>query len=293
MPGARPIVDPPEFTPLPYGLWDSIQHPTAPSHWQNGVTWVDRCPQGSTTWDECIAVTGTGEIPEPPSKTPNVDQTFRGATPITIYAEFECSPVGIGNASTAATEALAQVESTRLEESFWTGMGSGGTEVFFPHLAADAEVSDPQGILLQSPATVCATGVDVVRGLGELERCLAECHAGQGVIHIPPEALPSFVAYNLAISENGTFLTPAGHILVVGSGYPGTSPTGAEPAAGTTWIYGTGSMFGYRGEVSFTTPPQSFDRAENTMQMIAERTYVLGWRCCHFAVQINLGVDGA
>lgn len=288
MAGARPIVDPPVFTSLPFGLWDAVQKPQAPSHWQNGITWVERCPEGDTTYDECISVTGTGAPPEPPTKTDNVAQVFRGATPITIYARFDCSPVGIGEAEQAAQEALSRVENTRLEESFWTGV-VGGQVAAFPHLAANAEVDDDQSILLQSAASVCVTGTDVARGLGELEDCLADCESGHGIIHIPPEALPTFFAWNLAIRRDNGLFTPAGHQIVVGTGYPGTGPDGSAAPAGSTWIYATGPMFGYRGGVRFTTARESFDRAENTLQMLAERTYVLGWQCCHFAALIQLG----
>lgn len=289
MAGARPIVDPPAFASLPYGLWDAVQKPSAPAHWQQGVTWIERCPDGSTTYDECISVTGTGAPPEPSAKTDNVEQIFRGATPITIFAEFDCSPVGLMDAESVASDALARVEALQLEAAFATGL-SGGQTVVFPHLAADAQVLDAQGIVLQTAASVCVTGVDVVHGLGELERCLADCYAGQGVIHIPRNALPTFFAWNLAIERNGQLFTPAGNLIVVGTGYPGTSPAGAAPAAGTTWIYATGAMFGYRGDVFMTRVRESLDRAENTLRMIAERTYVLGWECCHIAALIDLGV---
>ena len=117
MAGARPIVNAPAFTSLPYGLWDAVQKPEPPSHWQNGVTYIERCPEGDTTYDECVSVTGIGSPPEPSVKTDNVVQTFRGATPITIYARFDCSPVGIGDAEQAATEALSRVESYQLEQA--------------------------------------------------------------------------------------------------------------------------------------------------------------------------------
>ena len=53
MAGARQIIDPPVFTTLPYGLWDAAQKPAANGpHWQQGVTWIERCPTGATTYDE-------------------------------------------------------------------------------------------------------------------------------------------------------------------------------------------------------------------------------------------------
>jgi hypothetical protein len=287
--GARQIIDPPAFTTLPYGLWDTIQHPTAPAHWQQGVTWIERCPTAATTYDECISVTGTGAPPAPAAKSDNVAQNLRGATPFTVFAKFDCSPVGLTDAETVARDALARVEQQQVEAAFWTGT-AGGQTLVFPHLAADTEVPDAQGIVLQTVASECVTGVDVVHGLGELEQCLDDCYSGQGLIHIPRNALPTFAAWNLVREVDGRLLTPSGNLVVVGGGYTGTSPAGADPAAGTTWIYATGAAFGYRSEVFFTSVRDSLDRAENTVAMIAERTYLLGFECCHLAALINLGV---
>src|SRR5690606_33000359 len=116
----------------------------------------------------CLTVTGTGAPPAPAAKTDNTDQTFRGATPFTVYAEFDCSPVGLGDAQTVAAEALARVEAQQVEAAFRTGT-AGGVTVTFPHLAADAEVLDTQDIVLQTAATPVVTGADVAHALGELE----------------------------------------------------------------------------------------------------------------------------
>lgn len=289
MAGARQIVDPPTHTSLPYGLWDTIQHPapTGP-HWQQGVTWIERCPDGGTTYDECLAVTGMGAPPEPSAKADNVDQTFRGATPFTVYTEFDCSPVGLSDAATAASDALARVEQHQVEAAFWTGT-AGGQSLVFPHLAADAEVLDTQSIILQPVATPVVTGVDVVTGLGELEQALAECYPGQGVIHVSRSVLPSLASWNLAVEADGRLMTPAGNLIVVGGGYPGTSPAGAAFPEGESWIYATGPVFGYRGDVFVTSVRDSLDRSENTVRMIAERTYVIGFECCLLAALVYLG----
>jgi hypothetical protein len=290
--GARQIVDPPTFTTLPYGLWDAAQKPTIDNpHWQQGVTWIERCPTGDTTYDECLSVTGTGAPPEPAAKTDNVDQTFRGATPFTIFTEFDCSPVGgLRDAATVAEDALARIEAKQLETAFWTGT-AGGQTLVFPHLAADAEVLDTQDIVLQPAATPLVTGgADVAHALGALEAELADCYAGQGLIHIPRDALPTFAAWNLLVERDGSLYTPAGNLIVVGGGYTGSGPDGTPAPAGTSWIYATGPVFGYRGDVQVTSPRDSIDRAANTLRMIAERTYVLAYECCLLAAHIVLGV---
>lgn len=290
MAGARQIVDPPAFTLLPYGLWDAAQQRTPGNpHWQQGITWVERCPDGGSTYDECLAVTGTGAPPAPAAKADNVDQTFRGATPFTIFAEFDCSPVGLGDAASVAEDALARVEQQQVEAAFWTG-ASGGQEVVFPHLTADTQVVDAQDIVLQPAATTCVTGADAAHALGALEDCLADCYAGQGLIHVPRAVLPTLAAWSLVVERDGALFTTGGNRVVVGGGYTGSAPDGSAPAAGESWIYATGAVFGYRGDVRAWAPGESIDRAENTMQMIAERTYVLAFECCLLAAHLQLGV---
>jgi hypothetical protein len=288
--GARQIVDPPAFTLLPYGLWDAVEQRTPGNpHWQQGVTWIERCPDGGTTYDECLTVTGTGAPPEPGAKADNVDQMDRGATPFTIFTEFDCAPVGLRDAETVASDALARIEQQQVEAAFWTGT-VGGQTVAFPHLAADAEVLDSQQIVLQPVATTCVTGVDAAHALGALEDCLADCYAGQGVIHIPRIALPTFAAWGLVQARDGGLFTTAGNRVVVGGGYTGSGPDGTTPAAGSTWMFATGALFGYRGDVRMHSPRDSIDRSANTMRMIAERTYVLGFECCLLAAHFELGV---
>ncbi|MBE4788402.1 hypothetical protein [Streptomyces caniscabiei] len=283
------IALPTAFTPLRYGLWDTIQTPSPDGvHWQNGVTWTERCPTGDSTYDECLAVTGTGAPPEPAAKTANVTQDSRGATPFTVYARFDCSPVGLGDAASIAQDALSRVEQLQVEEAFWTGM-AGGQAVVFPHLAADAEVLDGE-VILQTVASPVVTGADAAHALGALEQELADCYAGQGLIHVPRTALATLAAWNLVREDNGQLITPGGNLIVAGGGYLGTGPDGSPPADGTTWIYATGAAWGYRSDVYFSQTRDSLNRSSNTLQMLAERNYLIGFECCLLAAHIVLGV---
>lgn len=296
MAGPRQIVDPPTFTPSNYGLLSVVEMP-APSgpHWQNGITYTSHCVtgQGSVTYDECITVTGTGGPPPPPqSKSGNVSTAHRGATPFTPYVEFDCSAVGNEDAAATATRALAQAEPFRVEHAFWTGQLTtlGGDFVgVFPHLAANTVVVDSGGVLLQS-VPVTGGPFDVAQGLGFLEAELGECYGGRGVIHVPAFALASLMAWNLVVVSGPTLKTPKGNLIAVGDGYPGTSPAGANPSAGTSWLYATGAVFAYRSQVMIPPIRESIDRSENTIKMIAERTYVLGYECCHIGALVTLGV---
>jgi hypothetical protein len=91
-------------------------------------------------------------------------------------------------------------------------------------------------------------------------------------------------------TPNGPLRTLAGNLVVPGVGYTGSSPAGAAPAEGTTWIYATGAVFGFRSGVYVREFPGTFDRAENTVRMIASRTYLFGFECCHLAALTTLGV---
>jgi len=294
--GPRLDVEPPVFTPQPYGLMSVVQLVSdSTPHWQNGITWESRCmdPMGASTYDECIAVTGIeGSPPEPSAKTENVQLIDRGATPFTPYVKFECSPVGVSDAQKIATDALARSETWQVERAFWTGLVDGKT-IAFPHLAAAAEVDDAQGIMLQSAATIVVTGaaVDIATGLGLLEAQLANCYNGVGIIHVPVKALPTLDAWGLVKATNGILKTQNGNLVAVGAGYTGSSPAGVDPVNGESWIYATGAIAMRRGDVKINPLRDSIDRAKNTVEMIAERTYVLSWDCCHAAILVDIGVS--
>lgn len=296
MAGYRQIINGPEFTPLPNFLWDAVQKPSAAgenAHWQQGVTWIERCGGTGSTYEECIAVTGTGGTPSAPATlTSNVSQANRGATAFTIFSEFDCAPIGQDYSQDKAEEALAKMESFAVTRALWTGT-AGGQSTVWPRLAANAVLDDPFGIRLQTAASPLVTGgEDAAIALGQVEASLAACYGGQGVIHIPYLAFPTFKSRGLVCRENPTdpWTTAAGNLVVPGSGYTGSSPAGAAPAAGTSWIYATGPMFGFRSDVFVRDFPSTFDRAENTVRMQASRTYLFGFECCHFGALVVLGV---
>lgn len=293
--GPRLVVEPPPFTATPYGLLSVVELPTPPDsvHWQNGVTWRSICMDTTasfTTYDECISVTGTGAPPAPPTKVENVNTPWRGATPFTVDARFDCSPVGnpLSEAEAVAKRVLAQAEPWQVERAFWTGL-AGGQTVAFPHLAASSQVLDQQSIVLQTAATeVTGAPLHVTEALGRLEGALADCLDGVGVIHVPQRALPRLDAWGLVHQRGALLMTLNGNKVAVGAGYPGSSPAGVAASGSTVWIYATGPVFAYRGDVRVLDGPGAIDRAENTVQMIAERTYVLGFDCCHFAVPVDI-----
>lgn len=296
MPGPLHVTDPlPSNSPLPYGLLEVASvPPDGDRHWQAGIIFQSPCVSGATTYDECLTVTGSGVPPAPSAKAENVDLSLRGATPFTVYAECSCSPVGtVGERDQLAEQALQQSQGWQVERAVWTGM-AGGQDVVWPRLAGDTAAVYVQGsssILLQSPVVTGGGPYDAAEGLGVLESALADCLRGAaGVIHVPQVALPSLAARALVKPQGARLVTAAGNTVAVGSGYPGTAPNGDAPSTGQAWVYATGPVFAYRSPVrSIRDPAQAMNRAENTLHLLAERTFLVGWGCCVFGVLLQLG----
>src|SRR5215218_4342124 len=196
MAGPRKLVDGPRFTPSTYGLLSvaELRGADGDDHWQNGITFETGCltttPTNATTYDECMAVTGVGAPSPPPAKADNTNYRWRAAMPFTVYAQFDCSAVGLDQATNKAEEALTRGEAWQIERAFWTGQAAGTSNIAFPHLAhSAAEIVDTQGILLQSPAVTGVSGYPasagpwpIAQGVGILEKLLADCANGVGVV---------------------------------------------------------------------------------------------------------------
>lgn len=253
--------------PLPYGLFSVLTPRTAAdAHWQaEGVTWETLT---------CDPVSGIGDYcaPDPEDRTglpKNLDAgagTPGLADPFTVYGVYTCSPVGhtLDYAQQRAQEHLLAREEARVEQALWTG------DLDNTGFAEDSEQA--------------ATGVSLVRGIAALEQWLATNYGSQGVIHMTREA--ALVAASDAVGAlqvvGNTLRTRLGTPVVAGAGYPGTGPTGQDPAAGSTYLFATPALLGYRSEVFPGVDPVSagFDRASNDLHAVAERAYAVGWDPC-------------
>lgn len=298
---ARLNVDPPAFTPSPYGLLTTVDFRTDDVHWQMGVTWEDICGGTGVTLDPCVTsapgVTGLST----PTKAATTSRTFWGATPFTVYVEVDCSPVDFyENREQIMLNALNRFESFQVERTFWTGLApernsSGGVaNGVLPHLAANtavvegATVNLGPSVTLQQAATVpTGTALNVVDALGALEQQLARCLNGTGVIHVPQSLAPTMAL--LLQKQGNTLLTPNGNRVAIGAGYPGTAPDGSAPSAATVWMYATGPVFAYRGapQVRMMEDAASLNRSVNTVKAIVERNYLMGYGCCLAAQLVN------
>lgn len=296
---AMPLIYPVNpWAPLDYGLASVVTWQTATDErWINGVRWEPVCATGNTTVSPCI--TGTTAI-DPPAKAATWSHQTRGAYSFTVYSEIDCSPPGWWDlAQERAAAGLTEVEAWQVERVFQTGQAAGVSNLILPNLTTTGTIFHPiDSSVLMQPSTLTVTGavLDVVEGLGRLEQALADCYrGGRGVIHVPIQVVNELAAQHLITARGTQLRTTIGNLVAVGAGYtPTIGPGGATPAAGTAWMFGTGTMFGYRSELKIPgSNRESLDRSENTLRRIAERHVLIGWDCCLIAVLVTLGGEPA
>lgn len=305
MTNARINVAAPAKELLPYGLFSVVERrrPSGPdgNRWQNGVTWSNVCPDASTTYDSCILGNALGVpvtgVATPADKAETAERSFWGATPFTVLVEIDCSPPGYWlQADEIVRDTFQQAEQYEVESVFYTGSVAGTAALQYPHLAAAAAVTDssssPLVTLQLQTGNLGPTGggaLDVVEALGKLERSLATCVRGTGVIHVNTELLAHLKAQHLVHEDGGVYYTCAGNKVAVSAAYLAGHPS-TGPQVGVSWMYGTGPVFMYSSEgrlIGDTT--EAFDRGVDTLKRIYERTYVLGFDCCLFAVPVSTG----
>src|SRR6185437_15185886 len=284
------VDDPIDRQTKPYGLFDVIPPTTPPgSHWLAGVEYQPLCGGGGTTIDFCV----TGSAPA--SKVETGDRTMRGAQPFTVYAEIDCSPqADVWDTQIArVTRMLMENEQFIAEKALWDGRAA-NLDIVYPHLAANTAVVDTRNafaVTLQT-AAVQVSGSNPAapaRALGLLEQAGYQCYtAGMGLIHAQLIAIPSLVNQGMLYRDGSQLRTINGSTIVAGAGYQNTGPDGTAAPPNTAWLYFTGQMFIYRGAIRTFQREESLDRNVNTLKAIAERTYVMGWDCCHFAVLVSI-----
>lgn len=288
------------YVPLPYGLTSVVNWQTSTDRWEGGIQWESVCATGSTTISPCI--TGA-PILDPPAKAETWDRIVRGARPFTVFSEIDCAAPGWWQlAQEHAARGFTQSEAFQIERVFQTGQvpGMGSGPLIFPNLTSTGPFTDtaalPSVLLQPSSIVVSGSGLDVVEGLGILEKAVASCYqGGTAVIHVPVRLAGAFQAQYLIKQQGPNLTTAAGNKMVIGSGYDETfGPGGTTPVAGSGWIFATGPMFGWRSNIrQLGAQRDQFDRAENTLKMITERTVILGWDCCLAAVLVTLGGEPA
>jgi hypothetical protein len=144
------------------------------------------------------------------------------------------------------------------------------------------------------------TALSVARALALLDFELADTSpAGEnGVIHMTKDAA-GLLSANYMIFHNvetGHLQTISGTKIIIGSGYTGNGPdtqTGATASATNKWMYGTGTVKAFLGDVDVVadTLAQSYDVAgnQNDMRIKAIRPAAVYFDpSIHLAVRVDL-----
>lgn len=261
--------------PLPFGLFSTFTVRPGDGRWQTGTQWET---------GTCEPADGIGELDcATPASTVGLPKNLDGgpgspgdASPFTVYGHYRCSPTGTGVdlAQERAQEHLLAREEARVEQALWTG-----------------DLGNVPALQAAGTVTLGGGAVSLVRGLGLLEEYLAAHYGSLGVIHATRGAALAAVAADAVTNTGPRLFTALGTPVAAGAGYPGSGPAGQAAAAGTSWLYATPALFGYRSEVFTSTNRQGdlLDRSTNDLYAVAERSYLLGFDPCGVAaVLVNL-----
>lgn len=167
-----------------------------------------------------------------------------------------------------ARERLAIHEQITVERVFWArelgGLGAPAVTVLPP----------PSG-----------TAWPLSRGVGELEKAIAEKSGAAGIIHAPRDVATPADALGIVHPQGPQLITKLGNTWSFGAGYSNASPAGVPAPAGQAWLYSTGNVVARRTPVQVDAV-LSPNRNERVVR--AERDYVLTADCPAYAVLVQL-----
>ena len=255
----KAVVSGPTRTGLPFGLFSVLAfRPEGDGRWQNGFMFqVENCAPA-------IAVPGFSCDPDA-RQDGEAALAFEGpsftegeANEFTVQGWFDCSPVGFSpsDARDQAERHLILNEEARVEETFWTGdMGNK------PFLADTSEADD------LGTATMA-------KAVSELEYWAGSMYGSVPVLHAPRRVAVDLLNSGLIEVKGRSLQTKLGTPVVAGTGYPDERR-----------IIATGALVGYRSDIfaPANSPEDSFDRKNNDLRYLAERTYALGFDPCGHA----------
>lgn len=264
--------------PLKYGIFSVADLSDAGSgHWQQGIEWEPQlCGPGSLY--RCpTCVQNDGDTASAKVYTDD-GVPLEEAMPFTVYASFACTP--IGNWDRAEDRARAFLLSG--EERAVEAMVSDGVH------AASRSLTNAGSInITPTPGTP----VTVAQGVALLEQYIGANGKGEGVIIGTRRDVTLANANGKLISVEGdTLYTLLGTPVAAVSGIAGTvGPNNVAAGAGQAWLFGLGSRPRIlRSEVFMTSSrEQSLDVKFNNLNVLAERTYAVGWDCFTVGVLVT------
>lgn len=250
------LVPAPQVTPHRFGLFSVAQPRTGDAtdgdaHWRNGIQWVsDNCTYVGVTDGPC----DQGSLDSTPGC------TLREFDPFTVYAYNTDDVAGFTLAEhrQRTIDRLTIAEQKEVEFETWLRFGD---EI------VDSEFGDCLDLTMVPGWQALGFAEQVAQGLAN----------GGGVIHMSRAAA---IALSLhLVVEGSTLRTKLGTPVVAGTGYDYFS------SFGQAVLVVTGPVVMYRSDIDVS---EAVDKATNTVSMVAQRDYVVGWDCAALCVTANL-----
>jgi len=283
------IFEAPKITPSEFGLFTVAKPDTQvkEDQWVRGFSqeW-DTSIYSAKNWDDTDTTSAVVASNATPTRYTEINPFF-------IEAEDYRSTLGFAGFDYVARvkRQLEGITQKAMEREIWDGAIRKGE-------------SHANKALSASTATLIngTTALSVARALALLDFELADTSpAGEnGVIHMTKDAA-GLLSANYMIFHNvetGHLQTISGTKIIIGSGYTGNGPTGqtgATASATNKWMYGTGSVRAFLGDVDVVADnlAQSYDVAgnQNDMRVKAIRPAAVYFDpSIHLAVRVDLTV---
>lgn len=280
--GAIPVKAPLAVPPR-HGLLVSLPTETlSQALGTEGITYVP---------EACNQAGGASDMCDPGEFTYQVYPDAVEWRPYVLSVTEKCSTFSGTSENEARVRRLMQVDTERqLGDELWNGTfassatmpdGNPYPNMWLANVASD-DLTEPD------------TSKPPLNALTCLDEYLCDNNSGQpGVIHAPCDVLgywKSLMVLEVEKTENGwRYYSPLGNLVIPSPGYDGSSPSGQPASTAGTWAYATDTPRIFLGPIQVSEIPTSIDRANNTIEMVAQRAALAEWQLCrHAAVRTSI-----
>ena len=204
-------------------------------HWRTGVEF--RTPESMQG-----AADSTCRTSESPDRYDPDEITRAEFQPMSVYFPYGCS--GFVDEDAFKQEALDKNHSNiafQVAREIWTGAATGNPSLQSP--PGGTSTDDGAQVLVQDDDGVSPTTA-VSLALASWEEC---AQGGIAMAHVPGVLIPDLIDKGLVSRVGGRLVTPVGHLVSPGPGYPqsagawgprtAATPAGEAAAAGEAWVY--------------------------------------------------------
>jgi hypothetical protein len=278
------VVEAPEIVPSAFGLLAVVK----PENSNDEDQWIRGFSQewettlySATNWDDTDSTDGEVVVAGTPTYYTEIKPWFIEAEELRSGLGF----LGIDRIARLKRQ-LEGVTQHAMEVELWDGAVRKG------ETHANKALSDVSATVLNS-----GTALSPRRALALLEHSIGQASDGgeQGVIHVTRDVAALLASNsNMLLHEEGKdhLQTFGGTPIIVGSGYSGNGPdtvTGATASATNKWIYATGTVRTYVGDIDVVNDSlaQAFDVSGNANDM---RLKAIRPAAVYFDTSIHLAV---